>query len=153
MFLAQNLKFLREQMGIGQDEMAKQLNVSQSAVGNWEKNHRKPDIEMIVRLAEYFGVSLDDLVLRDLKPPAAVYVTNLRFLRMKHGMTQTDMANLLGYRGKQGYSAIETEKVKPNVDDLEKLADFFGVTLDQLVKQDLSKGVKADDKGSERKAD
>ena len=151
MFLAHNLKFLREQMGICQDEMAKKLDVTQSAVGNWEKNHRKPDIEMIVRLAEYFGVSIDDLVLRDLKPPAAVYVINLRFLRMKHGMTQTDMANLLGYRGKQGYSAIETGKVKANVDDLEKMADFFGITLDQLVKQDLSKETNAYDKGSKGK--
>ncbi len=37
MYLAQNLKFLREQMGIGQDEMAKKMDVTQSAVGNWEK--------------------------------------------------------------------------------------------------------------------
>lgn len=147
MFLAQNLKFLREQMGICQDEMAKKLDVTQSAVGNWEKNHRKPDIEMIVRLAEYFGVSLDDLVLKDLAPPTAVYAKNLRFLRVKHGMTQADISSLLGYRGKQGYSAIETGKAKPNVDDLEKLADFFGITLDQLVKQDLSKGVNMYDKG------
>lgn len=152
MFLAQNLKFLREQMGIGQDEMAKQLNVSRSAVGNWEKGRRNPDIKTIVQLAEYFDISLDNLVLKDLMPPTAVYVTNLRFLRMKYGMTQADMASLLDYKGKQGYNAIETEKVKPNVDDLEKLADFFGITLDQLVKQDLSKEMNVHDKGGKEKA-
>ena len=139
MYLAQNLKFLREQMGIRQDEMAKKLDVSRSAIGNWEKNKRNPDIRMIIRLAEYFGVSLDDLVLKDLAPPTALYAKNLRFLRTKQEMTQADMASLLGYRGKQGYNSIENGKAKPNVDDLEKLADFFGITLDQLVKQDLSK--------------
>ncbi len=108
---------------------------------------------MIVRLAEYFGVSLDDLVLRDLMPPTALYITNLRLLRMKHEMTQADMAGLLGYRGKQGYNAIETGKVKPNADDLEKLADFFGITLDQLVKQDLSKEVNARDHERKSRAD
>lgn len=143
MFLAHNLKFLREQMGIRQGEMAKKLDITQSAVGNWERNHRKPNIEMIVRLAEYFGVSLDDLVLKDLVPPTEVYTKNLQFLRIKHGMTQADMARLLGYRGKQGYNAIETGKAKPDVNDLEKLTDYFGVSLDQIVKHDLSKEANA----------
>lgn len=63
---------------------------------------------------------------------------NLKFLREQRGKTQEGMAYLLGYRGKQGYSTIETGKTKPSVENLEKLADFFGVTMDQIVKQDLS---------------
>lgn len=139
MHLAQNLKCLREQRGMSQQELAEVLEISRAAVGNWETSNREPDLKTIIRLAVYFGVTLDDLVLRDLKPPVPLYVTNLRFLRIQHEMTQENMADLLGYKGKQGYNAIETGKTKPNVDDLEKLADFFGVTMDEIIKQDLAK--------------
>ena len=37
-------------------------------------------------------------------------------------------------------SLYETGMRKMDVDDLLIIADFFGVALDQLVKQDLSKG-------------
>lgn len=141
MYLAQNLKYLREQKGLSQKDFSEDMGLSRAAVSNWETGERKPDIEMIIRLAEYFGITLDELVLKDLRPPIPLYATNFRYLRTKHSMTQENMADLLGYRGKQGYGAIETGKSKVSVDDLEKLADFFGVTLDQMVKQDLSKEV------------
>lgn len=139
MYLSQNLKYLREQKGLSQRELSDVLGLSSSAVTMWEQGHRTPDIETIIKLAGYFELTLDEFVLRDLRPPIPIYAANLRYLRTKHGMTQENMANLLGYRGKQGYGAIETGKSKASVDDLEKLADFFGVTMDQLIKQDLSK--------------
>lgn len=138
-FLANNLKALREREMISQSELADKLAISTGSVGMYELGKREPDIEMLVRLAEYFGVTLDDLVLKDLRPPMPVYVTNLRSLRKKQGLTQENMAGLLGYRGKQGYNAIENGKAKPSVEVLEKLADFFGVTMDQLLKTDLKK--------------
>lgn len=139
MHLAQNLKYLREQRSVNQNELAEILGVVQATIGNWEAGRREPELSMIVQLAEYFNVTLDDLVLKDLRPSVSVYVSNLRYLRTKYKMTQEDMANLLQCKGKQGYNAVENGKVKASVDDLEKLADFFGVTLDQMVKQDLSR--------------
>lgn len=94
---------------------------------------------MIVQLAEYFDVTLDDLVLRNLRPPIPLYVLNIKYLRKKHKITQEDMAAFLGFRGKSNLSTVETGKIGLSIENLEKLADFFGVTLDQLVKQDLSK--------------
>lgn len=139
MYLAQNLRYLREQKGLSQRECAEIFGISGSAVAMWEQDQRKPDIEMLVRLAEHFGVTLDELVLKDLKPPIPLYALNLKYLREKHETTQENMANFLGYRGKQGYSMVETGKSGISIENLEKLADFFGVTLDQMVKHDLSK--------------
>ena len=139
MYLAQNLRYLREQKGLSQRECAEIFGLSGSAIAMWEQDQRKPDIEMIVRLGEYFDVSLDELVLKDLKPPIPLYALNLRYLREKQELTQQNMADFLGYRGKQGYSMVETGKSGISVESLEKLADFFGVTLDQIVKHDLSK--------------
>ena len=139
--LAENLKFLREQNGKTQGELAVLFGIEQKTISSWECGSRKPPIGTIVSLAKLYRVSLDDLVLTDMRPPIPVYALNLAYLRKKHCMTQQEISELLGYSGKQGYNAIETGKVKPTIDTLEKLADFFGVTLDQIVKQDLSQEV------------
>ena len=59
MYLAQNLKYLREQRGLKQQELADILGVKQSTVGNWEAGKREPEINMLVCIAEYFNVSLE----------------------------------------------------------------------------------------------
>lgn len=138
MYLAQNLKHLREQRGLSQKDFSAELGLSQPAIGNWETGERKPDIEMLVRLAEYFNVTLDELVLNELKPPISLYASNLRYLRNKHRIPQTDIGKLIGV-GQKEISNYEKGKHEIPVPKLIVLADFFGVTLDQLVKQDLSK--------------
>ena len=140
MYLAQNLRYLREQRGFNQKELSDMLGMSRAAIGNWEKQHRIPDVETIIKLAQFFDVTLDDFILKELRPPTPLYAKNLHYLRVKHEMTQENMADLLGYRRKQRYIAIETGEISVSVEDLEKLADFFGVTMDQLIKQDLSEG-------------
>lgn len=139
MNFSSNLKYLREQKGLNQADLAKVLGVKQPTVGNWEAGKREPELSVLAYIATYFEVTIDDLILNNLRPVMPLYTVNLRYLRKKHKMTQDDMANLLGYRGKQGYSMIETGKSGISIENLEKLADFFGVTLDQMVKQDLSK--------------
>lgn len=141
MYLSQNIKYLREQKGMTQRVFSESIGVSCAAVANWEINSRTPDIETIVQLAEYFRVSLDDLVLKDLRPPVPLYAINLAYLRKKHGMTQQEISELIGLKDKSSISLVESGKYDLSIENLEKLADFFGVTMDQIVKQDLSKEV------------
>lgn len=138
MYLAQNLKYLREQKGQTQADLAKVFGVKQPTVGNWEAGERKLDIEMIIRLAEYFGVTLDDLVLRDLRPPKPMCASNLKYLREKYVMSQEDMAQLLK-TSKPSVSKYENGLVRLSIEQLMKISEYFAVTLDQFVKQDLSK--------------
>ncbi len=138
MYLAQNLKYLREQRGMSQRECAEIFGLSGSAVTMWEKDQRKPDIEMLVRLSKYFGVTLDDLILKDLRPPIPLYVLNLRFLRNSHKMTQEDIGNLLNVTQKR-VSEYEEGERPLEIEKLVKIANHFWLTLDQLVKEDLSK--------------
>ena len=55
----QRLKTLREQKGLSQTEFADALGVAQSTVGGWESGARKPNLEIIDKIAEFFGVSCD----------------------------------------------------------------------------------------------
>lgn len=60
--IAENLKKLRKERGVTQEDLANFIGVSFQAVSKWERNDGYPDITMLPVLANYFGVSLDELV-------------------------------------------------------------------------------------------
>ena len=63
----EQIKCLRKENTLTQEEMAKKLNVTRQAISNWENNRNLPDFEMIILIAETFDVSLDELILGDKK--------------------------------------------------------------------------------------
>lgn len=142
-YLRQNIKYLREAKELTQEEFAASIgNISQEAVCNWEAGRREPELSSLIMIAKFFDITLDDLVLREIAPPkspVALYAANIKFLRKKHGITQEQMAELLKLKNKSSLSLIEKGKGGVSIENLEKLADFFSVTLDELVKKDLSK--------------
>ena len=56
------IKLLREEKKIRQDELAKVLSISPSAVGMYERDEREPNDEITLKLAQYFEVSTDYLL-------------------------------------------------------------------------------------------
>lgn len=56
------LKELRKQLGKTQEEVAKDLNITQSTYSNYENGLRQPNIEMLIDLADYYKVPIDILV-------------------------------------------------------------------------------------------
>lgn len=60
--IPENIKFYRLQMGMTQGELAALLNGKKSLVSNYETGYSTPDIYTLCRLAEIFGVTLDELV-------------------------------------------------------------------------------------------
>ncbi|MEN6463056.1 MAG: helix-turn-helix transcriptional regulator [Syntrophomonas sp.] len=60
--LGQNLKKLREVRKIAQKNLADMLGVGISTVAGWERDYRNPDLEMLVKLADFYDVSVDSLL-------------------------------------------------------------------------------------------
>ena len=56
------LKALREQSGLTQDELAKVLYVSRTAISKWEAGRGFPNIESLKSIAKVFKVTLDELL-------------------------------------------------------------------------------------------
>jgi transcriptional regulator with XRE-family HTH domain len=56
---------LRKGAGLSQYELARQLKISRSALGNYEMGDREPDFETTKKLADFFGVTVDHLVGRE----------------------------------------------------------------------------------------
>lgn len=59
--IAQNVKALRMARGLNQYQLADALGVRQSTVGNIEAGIRSPSLPLLLRMAAYFGVTVDAL--------------------------------------------------------------------------------------------
>lgn len=57
------IKMIRKENQLTQEQFSNQLNISRQTVSAWENNRYLPDIEMIVEIAKTFNLSLDDLIL------------------------------------------------------------------------------------------
>ncbi len=59
---ALRLRETRAQMELSQSQLATMLGVSQNTVSNWECDIRKPDFDMLMKIAETLDVSTDYLL-------------------------------------------------------------------------------------------
>ena len=60
--LSENIKALRKEKGLSQEELAVKLNVVRQTVSKWEQNLSVPDSEMLIKIAEVFDVSVSSLL-------------------------------------------------------------------------------------------
>lgn len=57
-----NLITLRKKQNLSQEELAEKIGVSRQTLSKWETGESLPDIQKCSALAEFFGITLDDLV-------------------------------------------------------------------------------------------
>lgn len=57
-----NIKTVRLSKNLTQEELANKLNVSRTTVTMWENNKSSPNIEIIKKIANVLGCTIDDLL-------------------------------------------------------------------------------------------
>ncbi len=60
--IGKNIMRLRKAADMTQSELAEKLNYSDKSVSKWEQGNGIPDVRILVQIAEYFHVSVDDLL-------------------------------------------------------------------------------------------
>ena len=143
----EKLKMLRKKQGLTQKEVADLVHVNRVQYTNWESGKRQPSYERLSMLACIFDVSIDYLLSEYLEILKESYLklkkqkeeerknlfsVRLKELRLQHGFSQLELSEQIGIK-QSSYSDWETGKCKPNYEGLEKIADFFEVSLDWLV--------------------
>lgn len=108
--LNKNITRLRKSKGLTQVDFAKQLHVTQSAVSHWESGRSIPDTVQLFRIAEFFGVTVEELSqIKEQEPPA---ITREGPIEMVHfnGTKKDGKSNVL--------AAIYAELQKLSEEDL-----------------------------------
>lgn len=64
--LSEQIKNLRLAHHLTQVDLAKELNVTKQTVSNWENDNIQPSIDILIKLADFFGVTTDYLLDREI---------------------------------------------------------------------------------------
>lgn len=69
MTLGERIYHLRNERNMTQGDLADALGVSRQSISKWETNSAVPELDKLVKLGEYFGVSMDALILGEQQEP------------------------------------------------------------------------------------
>ncbi|WP_144640802.1 helix-turn-helix domain-containing protein [Bacillus cereus] len=58
----------------------------------------------------------------------------IKELRVSKGLTQYEVAKIIGYTSRNSYSQVETGKREPKLFKLSLLANLYNITIDELMK-------------------
>lgn len=63
---ATNLTYCRKVFRVTQENLAIQLGRSQSTIGGWENKVSEPNVDALIKISEFFGISIDNIIKVDL---------------------------------------------------------------------------------------
>jgi len=66
--IGKNIADKRRAIGLTQEQLAEKVGVSAQAISKWENDMTEPDAEMLLTLADIFGVTVDELLRGTVKP-------------------------------------------------------------------------------------
>lgn len=150
------LEEVRKISSVNQEDLAKAIWVSRQTISNIENKKSIPSIELALKIASYFdfkvkdifkvkkiekkanknlGKNLENLIREKLSkavnPENNKY--NIRLERSLVGITQDELAKAIGV-SRQTIHSFETGKIIPLTDKALKMADYFGVEIEDMFK-------------------
>lgn len=153
---SENLKTLRKFYNMKQEELAQKSEIPRSSLSYYETGKSEPSLTSLVNIAGVFNIYIDDLVRMRLTNvalergeikrkissdkifiSATVFSRSLKKLRAKVNLNQKELAEKIGI-GKSNISFYENGTREPTLGSLIKVANFFDVTIDDLVSEEIS---------------
>lgn len=108
MYLPGNLKFLRKSKKLTQAQFAEKVGLTRSVIGAYEEGRAEPKLQSLMIMAQYFDVSLDDLLLTpiDSSLETSFQGSPLRVLPINvDKSTDRELVTLVPYKAAAGYLA------------------------------------------------
>ena len=65
--LSENLKKIRKDNNLSQEQLAEELGVSRQAISKWESGIAYPEMDKIIQLCNKFELNIDDLLNKDIR--------------------------------------------------------------------------------------
>ena len=94
MGLGERIYKLRTEKNLSQDDLANALEVSRQSVSKWETNSSVPELDKLIKLSDFFGVSLDELVM-DKKQPTAPTEPKIVYVERAPGISSKKILGIV----------------------------------------------------------
>ena len=82
------IKEYREEFGLTQGELAEKIGNVQRNISNWENGKSEPDCESIVKLAQFFEISIDELFFGEKTLPTTLTALETAVLKSIKNLTE-----------------------------------------------------------------
>ena len=142
------LEELRVAKGLSQAELANLIDVSPSTIGMYEQGRRFPEVNTLMKLADFFNVPIDYLLGRECQPgdnqdtqkkqavkEESVILRNIKALCAANETSASQLEQALGF----GEGTIyKWNNSTPGVDKLKKVADYLEVPVDYFLSEQPS---------------
>ena len=119
--LSENLQYLRKKHKFSQQELANQLGLPRTTLGDYERGKTEPNIEMLIALADCFKVTIDALVRTNLQHLEFEIIKNkdIRVLAMTVDNDNKGNIELVDTKAEAGY--LESFQDPEYIRDLPKI--------------------------------
>ena len=127
MFFSKNLKTLRKRRKLSQDKLARELGLKRSSIASYESKNVEPRIAVLQDIANFFSITLTDLIERDFSKDSPTGSTNTRHL-----------------------SDTELQKIYDNSRKSQKMLEGFSLFFDMKIRRleeeapDVTKNIASD---------
>lgn len=105
MHFSENLKYLRKHKKLSQQVLADQLDLPRTTLGDYERGNTEPSLAMLIRIAQYFDVSMDALLQEDisLKALEVIKQKHLKVLAISIDNENKENIELVDTKAEAGY--------------------------------------------------
>lgn len=105
--IASNLKYLRKKHNLTQQQFADIMGIKRASVGAYEEDRAEPKYDLLKKIAEYYGLTMDELVNEQIddkwKPAAKGAASNLRVLSITVDKEDRENIELVPVKASAGY--------------------------------------------------
>lgn len=133
MSLGNKIAFYRKKMNITQDVLARQLGVTNQAVSKWESDQCCPDVMLLPKIAEIFGITIDELFGRE-KPEQKKIGMDTVFEFVDQEMSKADKT-IENISEMMDNAADEVTGREPEEKKKSGFEKMFGISLAELDKK------------------
>lgn len=107
---SQNLRFLIRRFDISQEQIATYIGKKQTTISNWVNGNSFPDARDLVKIYEFFGFSLDSMILEDMESKRMVTDEHVEEFRQGSGRVRKFREKIQvaskGYFSESGITSI-----------------------------------------------
>ena len=134
----ENLKDLMFDNNLTQKDLADNTGIDRASISRYLKGNCIPNLKAVVKLSEYFNCSVDFLIGKStennhikflLCPP---FSERLKLYLDKYDGTALNLCKVVGLPDSRFYGWLAGTNF-PRIDSVEKLADYFKVSIDQFL--------------------